>query len=83
MIRFEKLSMVVGNDENEDGISSEVTTPVRVRADVVRNFYPRKPDAYGNPRVGTRITFVDGAGMAVVETPDEVEAALTASQAVA
>lgn len=85
MIKFISLNMVTGAMEeatDEDGLrtGTEQTTPVRVRVDAIRNFYPRKP-TYSGPRVGTRITFTDGAGMAVREVIDEVEAAIAAVQA--
>ena len=66
-------------DEDEDGNvvqlpaseaavqPTELTEPVAVNVEQIRNFYPRKPDHRGNPRQGTRITLIGGSGMAVQE----------------
>ncbi len=76
-----QLTMVTGlnthSDElgEDDGLSAnETTTPVMVAADKVRSFYPRKPHRDGTPRIGTRLTFDNGAGMAVTELFEEVAA---------
>jgi hypothetical protein len=53
---------------------SETTTPVIVDTVKVRCFYPRKPQRDGTQRRGTRLTFDNGAGMAVTETFEEVAA---------
>jgi hypothetical protein len=71
-----KLTMATGrmaataNDGEDDGLAEirEVTQPVMVAVDQIRNFYPRKPD-----RVGTRILFRNGSALPVVELFDEVE----------
>jgi hypothetical protein len=52
-------------DEQQQTQSSEpvvVTKPVRINAAAVRCYYARKDD-----KPGTRITFTDGGGFAVVE----------------
>lgn len=54
---------------------AEVTTPVMVDASKVRCFYPRKKNHDGSERRGTRITFDNGAGMAVTELFNDVAAA--------
>ena len=77
-MRMQKLSMVIGETTNELEQRVESTTPVMVNLDRVRNFYPRKPDHYGAPRAGTRLTFEDGKGMAVTEDFDTVSALFTA-----
>lgn len=45
------------------------TTPVSVNVFAIRCFYPRK-----DGRPGTRLTFTDGGGFAVVEAYDDVKA---------
>lgn len=79
-----KLTMVTGmervavrQNEDEDGFPvtqegsvtepAETTCPVMVETDDIRCFYPRK----GN-RQGTRLTFKNSAGMAVIEPFEDV-----------
>lgn len=76
MPKYIELNMVVGErDQSGDQTGEEAATittvtdtiPTVINVDEVRQFYPRKPDAMGNPRPGTRITFISGAGMACTE----------------
>jgi len=94
--RFHELSMVVGErDEQqphtEGGGDAELgadrpvatvtdTIPTLVDLNEIRQCYPRKPDAMGNPRQGTRITFLSGAGCAVTEDYATVKALLMPTQ---
>lgn len=62
-MKFVSLNMVERGAYDEDaGMELETTRPVVVNATNIRCFYPRKGD-----RVGTRITFADGGGFAVIE----------------
>jgi len=69
-----QLNMIEGVSVDEDGIETETTKVVSINADAVRAFYARRA---GKP--GTRITFTDGGGFAVNETPDVVAVAITAN----
>lgn len=87
MSRWVQLTMVTGQgresqllgEGEDDGLAmtgpvlAETTSVVMVDADKVRCFYPRKP-RNGVPSVGTRLTFDNGAGMAVTELFEEVAA---------
>lgn len=74
----------IDREGEDDGItevvaapaSNERTAKTTVTVAHIRNFYPRKGRSDGTPRIGTRITFVNGSGMAVLETYDEVKALL-------
>ena len=66
-----QLNMVEGVQSDEDGIETEQTKPVVINADCIRAFYARRG---GKP--GTRLTFTDGGGFAVVEEAHEVARAL-------
>lgn len=55
-------------DSDEDTNQTR-TTPVVVNVDAIRCFTPRR-----DGRVGSRITFVDGGGFAVIETFDALQA---------
>lgn len=57
--------------DEDTGTDVEGSTPCQINADAVRCFYPRHDD-----KPGTRITFTDGGGFAVRETPEAVAAAL-------
>lgn len=64
------------NDSDEDTGQAEVaipTTPVVIAVDSIRCYYARKS---GQP--GTRITFKDGGGFAVLQTMDSIKAAIGA-----
>jgi hypothetical protein len=66
-----------GEDDNLGGTSQprqEATTPTLVETAHVRCFYARHKRSDGTQPVGTRITFSNSAGMAVLETFDEVAA---------
>ncbi|HYA71776.1 MAG TPA: hypothetical protein VEF36_01330 [Roseiarcus sp.] len=56
---------------NDDGEPIEITQPVKVNAAHVRSFNPRRHD-----KPGTRITFANGRGFAVVESMATVAALL-------
>lgn len=85
-MKLVQLTMVTGRagsvepDGEDDGIevvtnvAAETTSPVMVEVGKVRCFYPRKPRGDGSPRTGTRLTFDNGAGMAVTELFEEVAA---------
>lgn len=51
---------------------TERTSKTMVQVASVRNFYPRKKRSDGIQPTGTRITFMNGSGMAVTETYEEV-----------
>jgi len=89
---FVTLTMVIAerdrsyddSDEGEDDgivpmVPSEPTSPTVVNTDLIRNFYPRKKRRDGTRPVGTRITFVNGSGMAVTDTFEQVTAKITAT----
>jgi hypothetical protein len=63
------------DDEGDRAVTRAVeqTRAVFVAIDKIRNFQPRRDNA-----VGSRITFIDGGGYAVQETPDEIVALLAA-----
>jgi hypothetical protein len=60
-------------DRDDEGDQSsaqqrvDVTRPVYVMADKIRNFQPRRDNA-----LGSRLTFIDGGGYAVQETVDQI-----------
>lgn len=59
---------VDADDEGERPAATvEVTRVVFVNADKIRNFQPRRDNA-----TGSRLTFTDGGGYAVQETPEEI-----------
>jgi hypothetical protein len=66
---------VVGQEEGEDDTWVERSAETMVAIDSIRCIYQRKPDDRGRPRIGTRLTFNNSAGMAVTE-PFETVAAL-------
>jgi hypothetical protein len=55
------------NEEGEGPTGTIASTPVQVQVEAIRCFYPRKDN-----RPGTRLTFTDGGGFAVVEAFDVV-----------
>ena len=61
------------SEEDETPMPGPVTTPVLINVAAIRCFYPRRDN-----RPGTRITFTDGGGFAVIEPCDEVTARLRA-----
>ena len=85
-MKMVKLNMVAGglrvhDDEStgeDDGITElrEVTKPVILDADQVRNFYPRKGE-----RIGTRILFRSGSAIAVTDLFNDVEQKIRAALA--
>lgn len=64
-------------EEGQDLEPEVRTVPVLVNAEAIRCFYPRKQN-----RPGTRITFTDGGGFAVAETPEQLAEAVTCLGAV-
>jgi hypothetical protein len=69
-MKFVVLNMVERGEFNEDtGMYSEASKPCVINAATIRCFYGRRD---GKP--GTRITFNDGGGFAVLDTPDEITA---------
>jgi len=69
-MKFVVVNMVERGEFNEDlGTYGEASKPAVINAANIRAFYARKD---GKP--GTRITFSDGGGFAVTETPDELGA---------
>jgi len=76
----------VPEEGEDDGIvqlhpqTAEPTKPTVINAAHVRNIYARKKRRDGTTPVGTRITFVSGAGFAVTETLDEVATKLGVTQ---
>jgi len=71
-----KLNMVAGTTYDDLEVAQETYAPVRVNPTQVREFYPRKEG-----RVGTRIVLLNGAGLPVQETFEQVEAAMEAATA--
>ena len=55
------------DEDTQQEVHSEETKPCLVNADAIRCMYARRD---GKP--GTRLTFTDGGGFAVSETPDAV-----------
>ena len=71
-MKFVSLNMVEPgavrfDEETGTEVRDESSKPVVVNAGAIRAFYARRD---GKP--GTRITFSDGGGFAVTETPDRV-----------
>lgn len=65
---FITLSKIERGGFNEDtGLEAETHKPCVVNVATIRCFYARRED-----KPGTRITFTDGGGFAVAETPDHV-----------
>jgi len=67
MSTFIALNMIQGTRQDEDGLDVEQTQPCVINASAIRCYYARRE---GKP--GTRLTFIDGGGFAVSETPDVV-----------
>jgi len=65
-------SMFTDTDEPGEGPAAPVTSRVSVNPASIRAFYPRKG---GEP--GTRITFTDGGGFAVIEDYEAVKAKIS------
>lgn len=57
-----QLSMVIGEDLNDAGMLQEMTSPVALDIDQIRDFYPRK-----RGKSGTRILFRSSSALAVTE----------------
>jgi hypothetical protein len=69
----------VGENGGEAGVVVEIgpqSSPVVINVDAIRCFYPRTQE-----RSGTRITFTDGGGFAVIEAFDDVKAQVAAASA--
>ena len=80
-----KLTMALGrmvqSDETEgedDGLAEihEAHQPVVIDAAQVRNYYPRR-----EPRIGTRILFLNGSAIPVLESMEVVEQRIDAALA--
>ena len=67
MTKFVKLTMIRNTILNELEQEVEVTTPVAVNVEMIRSFNERRAE-----KPGTRMTFNNGTGFAVQESPDEV-----------
>jgi hypothetical protein len=67
-----QLNKVEGVTMNEDEVATETSKPVFVNPNSIRCFYSRR-----GGQVGTRITFTDGGGFAVTETPEAVAAQIS------
>jgi hypothetical protein len=67
------LTMIRRIHLDEDEIEVEDTCPVTIIAEKIRSFNPRR-----DGKAGARITFDDGGGFAVRETPDAIAAELSA-----
>ena len=65
------VNAVTGRQETEDDVVIETTTPVTVVLNHVRSFNSRKG---GN--LGTRITFVNGSGIAVTDSVETIAEAV-------
>lgn len=75
LIQLSKVEPSRGYYDRDDEGSrpAEATRPAYVNIECIRNIQPRKNNA-----VGSRLTFSDGGGYAVRETPDEIFAMLPA-----
>jgi len=75
IVKFHQVNDASSNDDELGPATVEVAAPaprdVWVNADTIRSFSARKGSL-----VGTRLVFVNGIGMPVQETCDEVAAAL-------
>jgi len=60
------------NEDTGETTTTEATVVARINAEAIRCYYPRKDNA-----PGSRITFTDGGGFAVAETPEQIDAALS------
>ena len=70
MSRFITLGKIDGSGFNEDtGLPVESTVPCLINVNSIRCLYARRDN-----KPGTRITFSDGGGFAVAETPDAIAA---------
>lgn len=75
----------IDREGEDDGIveqtpapaSTERTSKTYIQVELVRQFYPRKARSDGTARIGTRITFANGSGMAVTESYEEVKSILS------
>jgi hypothetical protein len=67
-MKFVSLNMVERGQYDEDtGVEVETSKPVVINTATIRCFYARKD---GKP--GTRITFNDGGGFAVIDPPGAI-----------
>ena len=71
-MKFVTLNMVDRGESHYDedtgtDVHTEGSKPVMVNAECIRCFYPRKDE-----KPGTRLTFNDGGGFAVLETVETV-----------
>lgn len=73
MLKLIELDMVTGSHMDDLENETEQTTKVWINLDEIREFYARKDN-----RRGTRISYKNGAGIAVSQLPDEVANAIHA-----
>lgn len=73
MPKFIKVWMVTHQSENDLQQVEEQTTETFVNPEEIREFYARR-----EARRGTRISFKNGAGIAVHDLPNEVADKITA-----
>jgi hypothetical protein len=78
MTTFIHLNMIEAGYNEDTGTAEEGSRPVTVNGSCIRAFYARRHD-----RPGSRITFNDGGGFAVKETPDVIAEALGSRQVAA
>jgi len=71
MSKLVLVSKINGVTTDEDGLEVEHVSPAVINGDTIRAFYARRG---GKP--GSRITFTDGGGFAVKDSPQELLAAL-------
>lgn len=57
------------NEDTGENTSTETMIPARINVAAIRCYYARRD---GKP--GSRITFTDGGGFAVAETPEQLDA---------
>lgn len=72
MLKFVVLNKIERGRYNEDtGATDEIANPATINVASIRCFYGRH-----DSKPGTRITFTDGGGFAVHESPAEVAQAI-------
>lgn len=62
MAQFITLRKIINDPFNREEGEPEPTVQTDINVDTIRNYYPRK-----NGAQGTRITFTDGGGYAVLD----------------
>jgi len=69
MSKFITLKKIDGVHRDEDEVETEVTKVCLVNVASIRCLYGRRDD-----KPGTRVTFTDGGGFAVSESPEAIAA---------